>query len=67
MSLARLDFLILIQSRSVSCDLEEPAGFTGADEKLAVLASFEVDESAFSVARQFCDGDGRNALALASF
>ncbi len=33
-------------------------------EERAELAKFEVDESAFSVARRFCDGGRRNARAL---
>ncbi len=35
-----------------------------AVEEWAELAKFEVDESAFSVARRFCDGGRRNARAL---
>ena len=36
-----------------------------ADEKRAVLANFEVEGSAFSVARRFCDGGRRDGPPLA--
>ncbi len=36
-----------------------------AEEKRAVLANFELEGSAFSVARRFCDGDGRDGPPLA--
>ena len=42
-------------------------GLRWADEKWIVLAKFEVDGSAFSVVRPYCDGDRRNAPPLPPF
>ncbi len=42
---------------------EEPSPW--ADEKRAVLANFELEDSAFSVARRFCDGGRRDGPPLA--
>ncbi len=46
------------------CGSERSQRTTWADEKWAVLANFEVDDLAFSVARRFCDDGRRNARAL---
>ena len=53
--------------RSVAGELcrTRGAGCGWSDEKRTVLANVEVDDSAFSVARRFCDGGRRDRLPLA--